>query len=177
MKFSDWSFSTKAILLTLVSVTAVTAVNLESFSGVVDANRSQKQVSLNNTTLTLSDAIGTQFHERYGDVQAFAANQAFKETSKKTWVDALNSYAQFYKIYDLILFADTSGNILAVNEVDAAGKPINVSAVYQINIANEAYFKNAILEHFLADKEKEYDGTYFSDFQRNNLVSSVYGKN
>jgi hypothetical protein len=110
--------------------------------------------------VSLSDAIGAQFFERYGDVQAFAMNPVMRTGNRSAMTQTLNEYAALYGIYDLILVTDMSGKLIAVNSLSPAGKPIESEKLYTQDFSKAPWFHEASAGHFTEDKEKAFLGTY-----------------
>jgi methyl-accepting chemotaxis protein len=70
------------------------------------------------------DKIDRNLFERYGDVQALAANPKARGDVEGLR-SAANHYTRLYGIYDLMLIADRDGKILAANNVSYNGQPID----------------------------------------------------
>ncbi|QOV91042.1 methyl-accepting chemotaxis protein [Humisphaera borealis] len=129
----------------------------------------------------LLDKIDRNVFERYGDVQAFASNAVIHD--KDSWyqagadknkiVAAANKYASLYGIYKLSILVDTTGKVIAVNDRDATGKPIETGWIYQKNFKDAAWFKEAMAGNFL--KSTILDGTYVQDVYFDDEVKRVYG--
>jgi len=121
------------------------------------------------------------YFERYGDVQAFGLNQAL--AAKESWykvgasanpvVEAMNGYVKLYGFYPLMLAVDLEGRVIAVNDHDAAGKPINTTELYQKNFKDTAWFKETLAGKFL--KSATLDGTRVEDVSFNEDVAKVTG--
>jgi methyl-accepting chemotaxis protein len=100
----------------------------------------------------IADTIDRNLFERYGDVQAFGANRAVLD--RASWyqagaehnqvVKAANRYAQLYGLYQLLMMVDTEGRVIAVNDRDASGKPIDTAWLYSKNFAAATWFKDAM---------------------------------
>lgn len=118
--------------------------------------------------------IAAQFYERYGDVQAFAANPHLKNFDK-SMEQSLNDYVKLYGIYDLIMVTDTKGNLLATNTVNYKGEAINTAALYKKNYAKEAWFEAVVTGKFTEDKAKGYSGTFVEQPQVDPYITGVYG--
>ncbi len=106
--------------------------------------------------VSIGDTIDRNLFERYGDVQAFGLNAAAHD--KANWkkpsqdnplVNAMNGYMTGYGIYKLMLLLDLEGNVVAVNSVDANGKPLATEGLYKQNYSNKSWFKNARNGDFL----------------------------
>ena len=65
--------------------------------------QNQQFQSFESHAITLSDAIGAQFYERYGDVQTFSISPSIQSSNRQTIIDTLNAFSALYGIYDLIL--------------------------------------------------------------------------
>ncbi|APJ03159.1 methyl-accepting chemotaxis protein [Silvanigrella aquatica] len=124
---------------------------------------------------SIGNAISAQFYERYGDVQAFALNPVFQENDKKKMEAYLNQYSALYGIYDLIIYADLNGNIIATNTLNTTGSSINYQKISQENFSKEKWFINTVTKKFTEDSEKKFEGTYFEGPYIDPIVTNVYG--
>lgn len=126
------------------------------------------------------DQIERNLFERYGDVQAFGVNAAVREKtswyqvgSEKNAISAVaNRYAALYGLYPLLLLVDLDGKVIAVNDRDPAGKPIETAALYQQNFKEAVWFKECVAGNFL--KSQVLDGTYVEDLHADETVRKVY---
>ena len=105
----------------------------------------------------LLDKIDRFLFERYGDVQAFAANRTALE--RASWYDsekttpiheAMNTYASLYGIYDLLVMVDSAGKVVACNQQTPAGKPVQTELVMGHSFRDEGWFKDAMAGAFLS---------------------------
>ena len=126
---------------------------------------------------SLSDAIGAQFYERYGDVQAFSISPAIQASNKQTIVDMLNAWSAMYGIYDLIMLVDAKGRLVAVNNKGPDGKEIAIQSLYQNNYSEAPWFKAVMNGQFTEDKDKNFSGTYVEDVQIDPFTTQVFGSN
>jgi methyl-accepting chemotaxis protein len=104
----------------------------------------------------INELIDRNLFERYGDVQAFGLNQA--ATDPANWgnpaadnplISAMNGYMTGYGIYKLMLLVDPQGEVLAVNSVDARGKPLDTSGLYKHSFAGVPWLTKALAGEFL----------------------------
>ena len=86
------------------------------------------------------DAIDRNLFERYGDVQAFAANPDARG-SRKEAVAVANFFTENYGIYDLMIIADMDGSIVTANTVDHAGRPLDTSGLIGRSVKGEEWFE------------------------------------
>ena len=126
---------------------------------------------------SLNDAIGAQFFERYGDVQAFSINPSIRASNRQTIVDALNTYSVMYAIYDLIMVVDAKGRLVAVNSKGPDGKDISSQQLYNKNYSDAPWFKASMAGFCTDDKDKGYSGSYIEDVQVDPWVSLAFGGN
>ena len=127
------------------------------------------------------DTIDRSLFERYGDVQAFGLNHAVHRTGDWYKVGAetnpvaaaMNSYVKLYGLYPLMFAVDLEGRVIAANDRDAAGKPIDTAWLYQKNFKNSDWFKETIAGNFL--KSPLLDGTHVEDVQFDPDVAKVTG--
>lgn len=118
----------------------------------------------------LEYGIGAQFFERYGDIQAFGLNSIFYGKDLEGMRTALTNYAKLYVIYDLILFVDKNGKLIASNFETPAGKAVKISDQDISTFANQEWFKAPLSGRTLEDKDRAFTGTYFEDFHVNEMV-------
>ncbi|MFZ4715373.1 MAG: methyl-accepting chemotaxis protein [Bacteriovoracaceae bacterium] len=129
-----------------------------------------------STSEGLVNAIGAQFFERYGDVQAFAMNNVFLSNNGALIQKSLNDYIRLYGIYDLIIIADKSGKIIYSSNQKANGDSLDVLSLRNKDVSNEEWFKNALAGKFTEDPKKGFVGTYFGDTEVDPLTTEVYGQ-
>ncbi len=124
---------------------------------------------LEDAAITDGDMIDRNLFERYGDVQAFAANPLAQGTSidRQEIVDFLTIN---YGIYDLMLLVDMNGKVLTVNDVDGSGAPIDGSRLIGHDVSNEEWFR------VVSSGQTPAGGTYYTDAHRSSLVSALYGR-
>lgn len=128
----------------------------------------------------IGEKIDRNLFERYGDVQAFGANEAVND--QKSWYQigsaknkiagAANRYANLYGFYLLSYLVDLDGKVIAVNDADPAGKAIDTAWLYQKNFKDTEWFKESLAGHFL--KSDILDGTYVQDIHVDEDVKKVY---
>ncbi len=166
------------ILITALGLQILTsAINAVQFQFVLSKFNSAAESKLTSFPKNLGSSIAAQFYERYGDVQTFATNSVFQTQDKKQIVDTLNKYSKLYGIYDLILFVDNNGKLIATNNKDTTGKEIGSDKIYEVNFLKAKWFKDAMEGNFLEDNQKGFTGTVFVDLHLDPIVSEVYGGN
>jgi methyl-accepting chemotaxis protein len=124
----------------------------------------------------LGYAIGAQFFERYGDVQAFAQNSVLFDQSSENRANieiALNEYIRLYGIYTAIVYVGTDGRLIASNTLSPTGKSLKTSAL-PTSFADESWFRNALNGNFTNDKERGFSGTLVEDAQLDAISTSLY---
>ena len=136
--------------------------------------------SYENVAKDIGEKIDRNLFERYGDVQAFGVNDAVSE--QKSWYQpgsqknriaaAANRYASLYGFYLLSYVVDLDGKVIAVNDMDPAGKAIDTAYLYQKNFKDTDWFKESVAGHFL--KTDLLDGTYVQDVHVDEDVRKVY---
>ena len=79
----------------------------------------------------VGDVIDRNLYERYGDVQAFTQNVAARDPANyrkpgpaNPLVAAMDGYMTNYGLYKLTMLVDAKGDVLAVNTINAKGKPL-----------------------------------------------------
>jgi methyl-accepting chemotaxis protein len=128
----------------------------------------------------IADKIDRNLFERYGDVQAFGANEAVNDTkswyqvgSEKNKLAAVaNRYANLYGCYPLSIIVDLEGKVIAVNDKDPAGKSINTAELYQKSYKDAEWFKESLAGRFT--KSDSLDGTFVQDLHVDEDVRRAY---
>ncbi|QEL13778.1 methyl-accepting chemotaxis protein [Limnoglobus roseus] len=100
-------------------------------------------LTLTNRAKDTIELIDRNLFERYGDAQAYAINPMARGTPAEI-TRAINSYTTTYGMYDLMVVADTDGTILAVNTVDADGKPLDTARLLGRSVKGESWFEDCI---------------------------------
>ena len=135
----------------------------------------QEMHSFESYSRSLSDAIGAQFYERYGDVQTFSLSPTLQAHDRKVITQSLNTFSAMYGIYDLIMVVNAKGKLVAVNDKSPDGKPIEVASLYSKNYSDAPWFKSVMENKTLEDKDKGFSGTAFEDVHVDPYTSEVYG--
>ncbi len=116
-----------------------------------------------------ADLSDRNLFERYGDVQAFAANPKALGTvqERQEIVDFLTAT---YGIYDLMLIVDLEGTVLTANSIDGGGETLNTGRLVGTDVSSQEWFR------IVAGGNTPAGGTYYTDVERNDLVRDVYGE-
>ncbi len=140
-----------------------------------------------NSAVAVGDKIDRSLFERYGDVQAFAINDAVKRTSQ--WYDSsehsalaplMDQYITTYGIYYLTLMVDTKGELVAVNYKDSQGNPINYKFLFEKDFSKTAWFQALERKEFTtktpfsAPGNLGATGTYIEDVHIDEDVKLAY---
>ncbi len=161
-------------LLPLVIVMPIT------FEKLNEAKQTKIRHLADSATI-INEIIDRNLFERYGDVQAFSLNSAVQD--KDNWnnisennplINAINGYMVNYGIYKMMLVLDKKGNVIAVNSVDAVGKPIKTENLYDKNFSDKKWFKDAIEGKFL--ESETLTGTAIGQPYYNELVAEIYNE-
>jgi methyl-accepting chemotaxis protein len=126
------------------------------------------------------DAIDRNIFERYGDVQAFVVNGVindqeswYKPDRENTIAAAMNQYVALYGVYDLCLLVDAQGKVIAVNSMDATGRPLQTASLYERSFAEASWFK-ACMSGTIPNNGS-LSGTFVEDVHIDPLVRSIRG--
>ncbi|WP_431856885.1 methyl-accepting chemotaxis protein [Azospirillum sp.] len=109
-----------------------------------------------DAAVQLTETIDRNLLQRYADVQAFALNRA---TQVKAYyntpdypnplTDAMNAYMRVYGVYKLMALVDPQGKVLAVPNIDGAGKPLDTLWLYDHQFKDAPWLKKAVAGEFL----------------------------
>ncbi|MEZ5080098.1 MAG: methyl-accepting chemotaxis protein [Thermoleophilia bacterium] len=128
---------------------------------------------LTGAAVNTSDVLDRNLFERYGDVQAFALSSSAKSMNRAQatrWIDTMMGI--YTPVYNLMVVADASGRIQAVNGVDIEGKDISSRTRKLIgqSVAGTEWFKTAMSPDLEAGK------TFVEDVHKDPLTEAVWGK-
>jgi len=180
-KITSWDFATKLIVAFLVfGLLPLLVMAVFSLQSMIRLGNEAGD-SFRATSATVTDVIDRNLFERYGDVQAFGLNQAVQQraswhlvgSDKNPIAAATNEYVKLYGVYPLSLAVDLEGKVIAVNDRDVAGKPVNTAWLYEKNFKDAPWFRETLAGHFL--KSSSLDGTYVADPEFDADVARVTG--
>ena len=123
---------------------------------------------MEEAAVTDGEMIDRNLFERYGDVQAFAANPDAVGTpsEQQAIVDLL---MESYAIYDLMLLVDVDGEVMAVNSVDSTGATLDSGGLVGRDVSDTDWFQA------VAEGNTPSGGTYYGEAHYNDLVADAYG--
>ncbi|HEY0968818.1 MAG TPA: methyl-accepting chemotaxis protein [Opitutaceae bacterium] len=165
----------KRSLQTQILIAIIVAGGIPALLIATAAYRSSRHLNdaliekFHQVTVDLTDKVERNLFERYGDVQAFGTNEVVHDraswyvvgSEKNRIAAAANTYVKLYGIYPLALLVDLDGRVIAVNDRDLAGNPIDSAWLYEKNFRDAPWFKPAVAGEFL--KSSTLDGTYVQD--------------
>ena len=168
-----WSF----VVVGMIPVAALAVITLNASKRINNGIAESYQT----IAASINDKIDRNLFERYGDVQAFGVNTEVLDTnlwyqvgSAKNGIAAVaNRYANLYGMYLLSMAVDLNGKVIAVNDKDPLGKPIDTASIYQQNFKDAPWFKEVLAGNFL--KSATIDGTFVEDVHQDELVQKIYG--
>lgn len=138
-------------LIISVAIAGLIPIAALAVFGILSANRIAEQAKGQLYTLaeSASEMMERNLFERYGDVQAFAANRivvdwlANPTSEKSELVDTINTYVKLYGIYAASMVVDASGRVVAINSVDAKDKPVDSSFMIGKDFSKADWFVDA----------------------------------
>jgi putative methionine-R-sulfoxide reductase with GAF domain len=160
------AFLTVPVLL-IITITIYSGLNLAE-------NKNQlKAATATQVSRSVIEKIDRNFYERFGDVQAFAANQLAIETASTDSVSPqaqkfINTMTSYYVLYDLMLIVNDQGKVIACNTIDRDGNPLPTASLVGKDFAAEEWFKAC-----MSGKGPQ-GGAWFSDFEANTHVAAIH---
>ena len=123
---------------------------------------------LEDAAITDGDIIDRNLFERYGDVQAFAANPLAQGSlvERQEIVDFLTAN---YGIYDIMLIVGLDGRVQTVNSVDGDGNSVDTTSLVGTDMSDKEWFR------VVASGDTPPGGTYYTDVHRDSVVEQIYG--
>jgi len=116
----------------------------------------------------VADKVDRLLFERYGDVQAFVFHPGAADADPKVITSTADTFTKMYGFYDLMIVADASGKIIAVNSVDCDGKPIDSAPLIGLSVKDEPWFQECMSGRI---KDGE---SYTGDLAADRFVAQVY---
>jgi methyl-accepting chemotaxis protein len=123
--------------------------------------------AMRTQAVDVADKIDRNLFERYGDVQAFAANPHALGTPEQVTAVA-NTATKLYGLYDLMIVADAEGKIIAANTVTGEGKPLDTAALLGRSVRGEPWFEKIV------SGEVKSGETFYEDMQADKTVAELY---
>lgn len=123
---------------------------------------------------SVMEKVDRNFYERFGDVQAFAANVlayqiAMHQDSVKAVAQRfINTMTSYYVLYDLMMVIDLQGNVVLYNTVDKSGNGIATSTLAGKNFSGTEWFR------MCTSKKGPEGGAWYSDLIANHDVAQIY---
>jgi methyl-accepting chemotaxis protein len=157
-------------LLVAVGLVPLVVVGYLADRKATDTLHTLAGTGLADLAFNASDKIDRNLFERYGDVQAYAKSDAAKSMDPKqisVWIDTMT--LTYMPIYDLMVVADASGKIVAVNSVDSNGQPVATEGLVGLDVSNQEWFKTG-MSGALGDGK-----SFVEDLHDDGLMARVYG--
>ncbi|MCB0994284.1 MAG: methyl-accepting chemotaxis protein, partial [Acidimicrobiales bacterium] len=163
------SLNTKLVAaFVLMGLLPALAIGWYSYTRAASALKSSAGDRLAEAASDDLDKIDRNLFERYGDVQAFAANPKALGTDaeRQELVDYLTKN---YGVYDLMLLVDLDGTVLTANTISGEGAPVDSSGLIGTDVSGEEWFQ------VVAGGQTPAGGTHYTDAQQHPFVAGVYG--
>lgn len=173
------------VIFGCIPMTAVGMIAFNASKNMEEGVGRRFQVAAEGT----ATKIDRNLFERYGDVQAFGFNDVVHRVSQ--WYDpspsnpisqVMNKYVKAYGIYVLTILVDPKGNVIAVNNQDAQGKPIDTGFIFKKNYSQTPWFKAlsagryTTKQPFTAPGNDVSTGTFIEDVHVDPDVKQVTGR-
>lgn len=139
-----------------IGIVPLVALGFYAVGKANDELASRAGSDLQKAATEVGELVDRNLFERYGDVQAFAANpKALGSAQDQT--DIINFMMMTYGIYDLMMIVDLDGTVQAANSVDGFGDAIDNSRFKNLDVSGEEWFR------VIRNGETPEGGTYYSD--------------
>ena len=185
-KFLSWGIAAK--LVTLFTIFGIVPMAAVAYLGSSAAEEMKQSAGyrFQGVAENIADKIDRSLFERYGDVQAFAANRIVGE--KYNWYSkegndisaVMDQYVATYGIYYLSIFVDPVGDVIAVNGKDAKGNPIDSITLFDKKYNEAPWFQALQAEEyttkqpFTAPGNDISTGTFIEDVHVDDDVKLAY---
>ena len=186
--FTNWGVATKQVVI--LCIFGLVPMAIVGYMGLSAGSEMEGTIGqgFEATAVGLADKIDRNLFERYGDVQAFGFNgmvyqreQWYEKGSENNSIArAMNQYVSTYGIYYLTILVDLKGDVVAVNDKDASGKPIDTAFLYNKNFSEAPWFKALQADKFTtkmpftAAGNDISSGTFIEDLHIDSEVKASY---
>jgi len=134
--------------------------------------RKSKEALAKNLSESFIDKIDRNLFERYGDVQAFALSEPARSGNPTRIMAFMNDMMTTYApIYDVMMVTNAAGRVIAINGVDKAGKPLNITSLLGHDFSTAIWFREAI------NGKVQPGSAFVEDAQIDSEVSKALGSN
>lgn len=174
--FNRLSLKLKLLALSIVTLAISAMGSWYSLSRLTQNYQSRVTDTFTKYPEEVGSKIAAQYFERYGDVQAFAVNDAIKSGDPARMQEPLDSYISLYGIYDLILVVDKKGRYVSSSSKDPSGKKVNMEKLSKMDFSKEPWFNAVMTGATTDDKENAFSGTFFQDFISDSILNVAFGE-
>lgn len=170
--FKTWSVFNKVTLLGLLTVVVMALlagwvlIQQTHDTFVEQGKKNIQQVAFNGM-----DKLDRNLFERYTDIQSFASTPAARSMNPVPIIGLINTSMQLYApFYSLMVVADRSGKIIAINTQDASGNPLPRAAGFiGQDVSGEGWFKSALT---MGAQSRP---VYLEDLKEDPILQTLYG--
>ncbi|MFN7823810.1 MAG: methyl-accepting chemotaxis protein [Pseudobdellovibrionaceae bacterium] len=174
--WNNVSLKTKLITMSVGMLLIVAGVSIFFTQRIFHSGREMYAMAYESLAEEASKAIQAQFYERYGDIQAFAANSGVMALDAKRAEPALDFYAGLYGIYDLILVVDAQGKFVASNTKEPSGNPVNQQRLSQMDYSKEKWFQSVMKGQFTSEIQDGLNGTFVEPYLVDTIQEVAFGQ-
>jgi hypothetical protein len=174
MQLTNFSLVNK-LRLALIAVPLMLIITITIYSGLNLANNKNqlKAATATQVAKSVMEKIDRNFYERFGDVQAYAANVLAVEMVSADSVSPraqkfINTMTSYYVLYDLMMLVDSKGKVVACNTIDKDGNHLSTGSLIGRDFSDEEWFTIC-----MSGKGPE-GGAWYSDFQTNKEVAAFH---
>lgn len=139
--YSIWSLDFKVLTVVGLVILAMAVGSLFLFKRLADQAQSLLFDAMDAMSVAVHHGLGTQIHERYYDVHAFAKNPALQAMNPDDITQVLDVFVQLYGIYDLILVTDPDGRYVSSNSVGPTGEVLSRAPLQAYDFSQDSWFQ------------------------------------
>ncbi len=156
------------LMFMAVGIVPVLAIGLYSVNRSTATLTEVASHEMEVAALETVDLVDRNLFERYGDVQAFAANPLAVGTRAEA-TGIADFLTTTYGIYDLMLIVGLDGKVQATNSIDHNGDPAPTAQLIGRDVSDTDWFRT------IASGDTPEGGTYYTDVERNPIVAEIFG--
>ncbi|NBO38528.1 hypothetical protein EBU99_08080 [bacterium] len=169
------SLRSKLLLLTLAGFVALGVFSIVQIQNSFQSRFSTMKNDYRSRAAGAALDVASAYFDHYWNVQNFATNTVFQSANREAMTQVLNGYIETYKVYDAIVFVDSSGKFIAANSKTFDGRLLETKLMEGRSFAETLWFQKSAKGEFFEDKARGFKGTVVEDLQIDPLSTAFTG--
>jgi methyl-accepting chemotaxis protein len=152
MMKSAWNVGITTKLVGILLFFSLIPLGVQMYSLFQTSEALKEEVGIQYQTIAegIAQHLHSHLEERYGDAKIFSRNQIGNDrglwdqsgSPSEVFIRMLNDYVQASGMYSLIQVVDLEGHLIAVNDRDFEGRPLQTDWLYGKNFRSAPWFQS-----------------------------------